>query len=68
MSYVNGYLLTEKMLKEIPDFFKLVEHARINGETLALARAVEKRFGRGSYKKIFSTGEEDALKVLQELS
>ncbi len=67
MQYMNGYLLTNYLSRQIPDFFKLVEHARIRGDTMPLARAIEKRFGKGSYRKIFTTGDSEALKVLEEL-
>jgi hypothetical protein len=68
MQYANGYIMTNYLAQEIPDFYKLVEGARINGETVSLARAIEKRFGSGSYRAIVTAKNSNALDVLEELN
>ncbi|MDD5341972.1 MAG: hypothetical protein PHI73_01400 [Patescibacteria group bacterium] len=67
MQYLDGYILTTFLSRQIPKFFEIIEQARINGKVLPLARAVENKFGRGSYKRIFTAGEDEALNVLEEI-
>jgi hypothetical protein len=67
IQYMNGYALTAYLVRKIPNFFGLVEDARINGRTLPLVRVVEKKFGRGSYKRIVTCPEGKAVDLLREL-
>ena len=66
IQYMDGYVFTAYLAREIPDFFQLVEKARIEGETVSLARVIEKRFGTGSYRKIVTCTEEKALDLMHE--
>ncbi len=67
IGYTGGYVLANYLHQVIPNFVKLAEKARIDGETLALARAIEKKFGKESYKKIVTCTEEKALDLVEEL-
>ena len=59
--------LAEHLIKEIPDFEKLTEDARLNRHTIELARAIEKRFGSGTYRRITTAKTSEAAQVLKEL-
>jgi hypothetical protein len=61
--------LAEYLSNEIYDFNFLLEDMRVNGNKLPLARAIESRFGRGYFKKIFelSANNYDPRFILEEL-
>lgn len=59
--------LAEYLIKEVPDFEKLVEDARLNRRTLGLAKAIEKRFGEGFYRRITTASTSEAFNLLKEL-
>lgn len=59
--------LVEYLAEQIPDFFVLVEESRIHGNALRLARAIEKRFGAGSYRTIVETPNNAAYALLEQL-
>ena len=65
--YLGSEMLVTYLKKEIPNFSQLVEEFRVQGKRLPLARAVEGRFGSGSYRKIFSATENEAIDLWQEL-
>jgi hypothetical protein len=72
MMYTSSeYSESRKVIKylktEIEDFLVLVENARINRHTLPLARAIEKKFGKGSYRRITTAHTTEAHQVLKEL-
>lgn len=66
-SYRRSYELVRFLEQEVTDFILLAEKARINHETVALARVIEKRFGKGMYKRIMETTEETAKEMLESL-
>lgn len=51
--------LYEKLKKEVPDFDRLVEEARVNHKTIGLARAIEKVYGRGYYRELMTLKYEE---------
>lgn len=55
------------LISEIDNFLFLVEDARINRHTLALARAIEDKYGRGSYRRISTALTTETREVLEEL-
>lgn len=67
----SGYLPAKKFVnfleKEIPEFSNLVEKARLNRETISLARAIENRFGKGSYRLITTAKVVEADQILEKL-
>lgn len=63
----HGYYLVKFLEAEIANFDTLVERARIHHETLGLARAIEAKFGTGSYKKIVTASLSEAKELLEEL-
>lgn len=65
--YLGSEMLVNYLKEEIPNFPQLVEEFRVHGKRLPLARAVEKRFGAGSYRTIFSATENEAIDVWQAL-
>ncbi|MBI5220444.1 MAG: hypothetical protein HY978_01240 [Candidatus Liptonbacteria bacterium] len=62
-----AFLLVSRLRAEIPEFQNLAEQARIDGKILPLARAVEKRFGRKSYRKIMTCSVDEAYDIGIEL-
>lgn len=64
--YSEGEKLVWEMSQRIPGFFRLVEQARIDGKTLALARAVETEYGKGAYRKMV-TGQKPISELGQGL-
>ena len=68
-SQYSGSRKVVKYLKtEIDGFLVLVENARIKRHTLPLARAIEKRFGKGSYRRLTTAHAIEANQVLSELT
>lgn len=65
--YKNSKLLVEYIASRIPNFFNILEKARIERKTLDLARAIEKEFGEGSYRKITTASIDEAKELLKEL-
>lgn len=67
---IGALRIVNYLEEQIPDFLRLVEHARMCDETLAFARTVTKRFGIEIYKKIVTTPmkEEPMAILLEELS
>ncbi len=65
--YKNSYKLVHLLRQEIHGFDRLVEEARLKHSTLALARAIENRYGKGSYRRITQTSDNDAFVLLNEL-
>lgn len=61
--------LVEYIASKVPNFYFLIENMRINGCTIALAREIEKIFGKGSFREIFTTqaNEQDAKNMLEKL-
>ena len=66
--YSGSRKLVKYLKSEIDNFLVLVENARIKRFTLPLARAIEKRFGKGSYRRLSTALAVDADQVLSELT
>jgi hypothetical protein len=68
----SRYSGSKKVIKylesEIKDFSILVENARLKRHTLPLARAIEERFGKGSYRRLTTALAAEADQVLSELT
>ena len=65
--YFNSYKLVCFLKEEIPNFLNLVEKARIERRSLGLVRAIEERFGEGSYRKITTVNTKESSDLLKEL-
>ena len=63
------FKLVNYLMAEIPDFLGLVDRARVDHKTIELAKEIESRFGRGSYRKIVTTSRKDAdaVRLIEEL-
>lgn len=59
-SYLPAVDFVLYLSAEVPNFWQLAERARVLGETLPLARAIEGKFGSGSYKDVMTTTNENA--------
>lgn len=68
LGHLEAYKLVEFLVKNIPKFEVLAENARINDQTLALAKAIESVFGSGTYRQIMQTKNSDALALINDLS
>ncbi|HKC04550.1 MAG TPA: hypothetical protein VKC54_01640 [Patescibacteria group bacterium] len=64
---IHSLMLTNYIIEQIPNFFQLVERARMADETLPFARAMCKRFGMQLYKRIVTVGLLDADSVAELL-
>ncbi len=64
--YDDSRELAQYVASEIDNFRFLVEQARLENKTLPLARAVEKRFGKGAYRRLTAAEIEEAADVLNE--
>lgn len=65
--YSGSRRVVKYLITEIENFLVLVENARIKRHTLPLARAIEDRFGKGSYRRLTTAPTSDADQVLSEL-
>lgn len=68
--YRHSYKLIKFLVKEVPDFYRLVEKARCERKTLDLARSIEETFGKGMYRIITTalTGQaKDLLASLKKI-
>lgn len=66
--YRDSRELVHFLAERVPNFDQLVEAGRLERHTLPLARAIEAEFGEGSYRKITTTKDIDARKLIDELS
>ena len=66
--YYQAKRLVQYLESEIEDFLFLVENARLKRHTLPLARAIETRFGKGSYRRITTALATEGDQVLSELA
>lgn len=64
MPYSACLELVELLATEIPNFLILVEQARVDNKPLGLARAVEARFGDGSFRNLLTSTMEQASELL----
>ncbi len=67
VQYGQSRELVEFLNKTIPNFFNVLEDARVHGKIMGLARAVEGRFGSGWYRKIATAQTPEASALLAEL-
>jgi len=65
--YQESYDLVRFLADNIPNFYTLIEPARIDGQILPLKEAVESVFGGGSYEMISSAFIGDSVHVLEKL-
>lgn len=65
--YKSSKILVAYLNSQIPNFENLVEAARIERKTLPLARAIESRFGKGSYGKVTTASTDEAEQLLKDL-
>ena len=66
-TYAYAAEVTRLLEQTIPGFRHLVERARVYRETLALSRAMELYFGKGSYRLITSATPSEAKDLLAKL-
>jgi hypothetical protein len=66
--YSGSKRVVKYLESEIKDFSILVENARLKRHTLPLARAIEERFGNGSYRRLTTTPATGADQVLSDLT
>jgi hypothetical protein len=64
MPYSACLELVELLAKEIPNFLILVEQSRVDNKPLGLARAIEARFGDGSFRNLLTSRMEQASELL----
>ncbi len=65
--YLNSQMGMDILVSQIPDIIRRIEHARLTGKTLDLARTIEGKFGQGAYKKLVTASEETIFPVLQDM-
>jgi len=65
--YRDAENLVRYISSKIPNFPQLLENARIHKASLALAHAIEEKFGEGTYRKIVECKKREAPDLLEEL-
>jgi hypothetical protein len=65
--YNRAKLVVEYMASKIPNFYTMLEKARVKGQIIDIAKAIENTFGEGWYRRIATASTSEASSILEEL-